>query len=172
MSRTLGIITASLLLACCSTKTAGRETTSEATAVTAMTEFEPAAMGKSSGPVGARVRYPRAHPLNQPLEISVELWASDGDAAELVATARPDDGLEWSKGNQEQRFSGPVPQNEPRTYTFTIIPRAAGAKSVAVDLQRVRDGVAASRTISVPIEAGGEVKPPPSAKERAPVRME
>lgn len=136
-------------------------------------EFEPGAGGKTSGPVGVRIRYPLAHPVGQPLPVEVEVWSSEGVAGELTVEARPEKGVVLKAGEKGARFEGPIPAKEARTHRFVFEVREKGPAFVNLDVGRLSEGDAAHRTIKLPFDGGGRVDAPPGGKTPAhPVRME
>lgn len=136
-------------------------------------EFEPAAVGKSSGPVGIRVRYPLAHPVGEALPLEVDVWTTDGDAAELTVAARAEKGVTLKSGEKSARFEGPIRAREVRTHRFVFVPDQRGTSYLNIDAGRLREGDAAHRTVTVQIEGGGRIDPPQGGKPPAqPIRME
>ena len=123
-----------------------------------MVSYTPIARGKSAGPIGFRVSYPKKHDVNRPLTITVDVWCSSGDSDQLIIGARPRSSqLNWTSGSTSVSFNN-VGRNQKKSYTFTVTPKKTGEYYIAVDGKAIINGKSSSRSIAVLVRAGSSLR--------------
>ena len=123
-----------------------------------MVSYTPIAWGKSAGPIGFKVSYPKKHDVNQPLTITVDVWCSGGDSDQLIIGARPRSShLNWTSGSTSVIFNN-VGRNQRKSYTFTVTPKKTGEYYIAVDGKAIIDGKSSSRTITVLVRTSSSLR--------------
>ena len=123
-----------------------------------MVSYTPIVRGKSAGPIGFKVSYPKKHDVNQPLTITVDVWCSSGDSDQLIIGARVRSSqLNWTSGSTSVVFNN-VGRNQKKSYTFTVTPKKTGEYYIAVDGKAIINGNSSSRTIAVLVRAGSSLQ--------------
>lgn len=123
-----------------------------------MVSYTPIARGKSTGPIGFKVSYPKKHDVNKPLTITVDVWCSSGDSDQLTIGARTRSSeLNWTSGSTSVSFNH-VGRNQKKSYTFTVTPKKTGEYYIAVDGKAIIDGKSSSRSIAVLVRAGSSLR--------------
>lgn len=113
--------------------------------------------GKTAGPLGIEVAYPRQHPLDRPVRVEVTIWSSEA-ADELSVVLRLPAEVDWGKGPREGVWKGVEP-GQRRSVVFTLVPRRPGSALVNVDAAVASRGRVSHRTGAFTLQGGGELAP-------------